>query len=156
VRLGALLAVGVHPCGLGARDTLRLESGMNLYGSDMDETVSPLESNLAWIVNFSNKERIFIGRDALEQQQKAGIKRKLVGLVLFDRGVLRNHQKVISDNLPDGEITSGGFSPTLGKGIAFARVPVEIGNECFVDVRGKLLKAQVIKLPFVKQGRATF
>ncbi len=150
----ALQAAGVHPCGLGARDTLRLEAGMNLYGSDMDETTSPLESGLAWTVAFEPEDRIFTGREALEKQKTAGVPRKFVGLVLEDRGVLRGHQRVVADGLADGEITSGTFSPTLKRSIALARVPVELGGRCQVDIRGKLLHARVVKPPFVRNGKA--
>lgn len=151
-----LLSAGVQPCGLGARDTLRLEAGLNLYGSDMDETVTPLESNLTWTVAFEPKERDFIGRHALETQLKNGVKQKLVGLVLEGQGVLRNHQKVVVEGAGQGEITSGSFSPTLSKGIALARVPAATGTECLVEMRGKHVLAQVIKPPFVRQGKKTF
>ena len=149
-----LQAAGVAPCGLGARDTLRLEAGMNLYGADMDETVTPLESGLAWTVAFAPAERDFIGRAALERQKAEGVKRKLVGLVLEDRGVLRNHQIVRVAGEPAGEITSGSFSPTLGRAIALARVPAETGEAVEVEVRGKPLKAKVVKPPFVRHGKA--
>ncbi len=149
-----LQAAGVAPCGLGARDTLRLEAGMNLYGADMDETVTPLESGLAWTVAFAPAERDFIGRAALERQKAEGVKRKLVGLVLEDRGVLRNHQIVRVAGEPAGEITSGSFSPTLGRAIALARVPAETGEAVEVEVRGRPLKAKVVKPPFVRHGKA--
>ncbi len=151
-----MLAADIQPCGLGARDTLRLEAGLNLYGADMDESVSPLESNLTWSVAFSPLERDFIGRAALLKQIAHGIERKLVGLVLEGPGVLRNHQKVIIPTIGSGEITSGSFSPSLNKGIAFARVPVEIGEECVVEMRSKSVYAQVVKLPFIKRGKQTF
>lgn len=147
-----LLAAGVKPCGLGARDTLRLEAGMNLYGQDMDETVSPLESGLAWTLAMQD-ERAFIGRRALQQQLDAGPARKLVGLVLDGRGVLRHGQRVHSD-AGDGEITSGSFSPTLERAIALARVPVATGGDCEVDIRGRLLPARVVRPPFVRNGEA--
>ncbi len=150
----SLLEAGVKPCGLGARDTLRLEAGMNLYGSDMDESVTPLESGLDWTVAWEPQERNFIGREALEKQRDAGVAHKLVGLVLQERGVLRNHQNVIVDGLPAGEITSGSFSPTLGKSIAFARIKAGAGDKCKVDVRGRLLAAEVVKPPFVRNGKA--
>ena len=117
-----LLEAGVAPCGLGARDTLRLEAGMNLYGADMDETTTPLESGLAWTVALEPKERKFIGRGVLDQQLAAGVPRQLVGLLLEGKGVLRNHQKIKCNGLGEGEITSGSFSPTLGQSIALARV----------------------------------
>lgn len=151
-----VLAADIKPAGLGARDTLRLEAGLNLYGSDMDETVSPLESNLAWTVAFEPKERDFIGRAALEKQLQSGVTHQLVGLVLEGQGVLRNHQKVIADGLGEGEITSGSFSPTLQKGIALARVPATIGAQCFIEMRGKNVPAKVIKPPFVRKGEKTF
>ena len=150
------LAMGIKPCGLGARDTLRLEAGLNLYGADMDETVTPLESNLAWTVAFEPKDRDFIGRKALEKQQADGVKHKLVALVLSGSGVLRNHQKVITSDGGVGEITSGSFSPTLSKGIALARVPANTGDECVVEMRGKHVTARVIKPPFVRHGKKTF
>jgi aminomethyltransferase len=146
---------GIQPCGLGARDTLRLEAGLNLYGSDMDESVTPLESNLAWTVQLEPKERDFIGRNALEKQLQAGVKNSVVGLVLDGPGVLRNHQKVITAH-GEGEITSGSFSPTLSKGIALARVPSTIGKTCHVDMRGKSVLAHVIKPPFVRQGKKAY
>ncbi len=149
-----LKAAGVAQCGLGARDTLRLEAGMNLYGNDMDENQSPLESGLTWTIALEPKERNFIGRAALEAQLKAGVPRKMVGLLLEDRGVLRGHQKVIVPNVGEGEITSGTFSPTLERSIAFARVPAETGDKVQVDIRGKLLSARVVQYPFVRNGEA--
>jgi aminomethyltransferase len=149
----ALLKADIHPCGLGARDTLRLEAGLNLYGADMDESVTPLESNLTWTVAFEPNERDFIGRAALLKQKHEGVAACLVGLILVGPGVLRNHQKVIIDGLGIGEITSGSFSPTLNKGIALARVPAGIGQQCRVEIRGKEVEAEVIKLPFVRQGK---
>lgn len=146
-----ILASGIKPCGLGARDTLRLEAGLNLYGSDMDESVTPLESNLGWTVAWEPESRDFIGRKALESQRQQGVKSKLVGLVLESGGVLRNHQIVfVNDEM--GEITSGSFSPTLNKGIALARVPFEIGAECLVEMRGKKVPVKVTKPPFVKKN----
>jgi len=144
----------VVPCGLGARDTLRLEAGMNLYGSDMDETVTPLQAGLNWTIAWEPADRDFIGRAALEQQREQGVENKLVGLVLEGKGVLRNHQKVFVDGLEAGEITSGSFSPTVGKAIAFARVTSNIGNSCKVDVRGKQLNATVVKPPFARNGKS--
>lgn len=150
----ALAAAGVAPCGLGSRDTLRLEAGMNLYGTDMDEQVSPLVSGLGWTVAWAPEDRDFIGREALMREREAGVKWKFVGLVLEDRGVLRNHQKVVVEGVGEGEITSGSFSPTLGRAIALARVPVETGGHCQVEVRGKLLHARVVRPPFVRNGKA--
>lgn len=148
-----LRAAGVRPAGLGARDTLRLEAGMNLYGADMDESVTPLEAALAWTVAWEPAERDFIGRAALEQQRSEGVPRKLVGLLLEDKGVLRNHQKVIVEGVGEGEITSGSFSPTLQRAIALARVPKQTGATCQVDIRGKLLTARVVKPPFARNGK---
>ncbi len=147
----ALRAVGIAPCGLGARDTLRLEAGMNLYGQDMDETVSPLESGLAWTVDLES-ERDFIGKRAL---RAAPTGRRLVGLVLQDAGgVLRAHQAVHTDR-GNGEITSGTFSPTMKQSIALARLPAGIaeGDVVRVEVRGRELNARVVKPPFVRQGK---
>ncbi|MFC3908246.1 glycine cleavage system aminomethyltransferase GcvT [Legionella dresdenensis] len=149
-----LLAAGVKPCGLAARDTLRLEAGMLLYGQDMDETTTPLESGLAWTVKLEPEDRDFIGMGALLFQKQNGIKRKMVGLVLEDRGVMRSGQRVIVAGHNDGVITSGTYSPTLEKSIALARVPVETGSQVMVDIRGKLIPAQVVKPRFVKQGKS--
>jgi aminomethyltransferase len=147
-----LLGAGVKPCGLGARDTLRLEAGMNLYGQDMDEDVTPLESGLAWTVAMKD-ERDFLGREALERQQAAGLENKLVGLVLDGRGVLRPHQPVMTDAGP-GMTTSGSFSPTLQRAIAFARVPIGAVEKCTVEVRGKALPVRIVQPPFVRNGKA--
>ena len=149
-----LRGAGVACCGLGARDTLRLEAGMNLYGSDMDETTTPLESGLKWTVAFDRRERAFIGRRALEAQLAAGVPRKFVGLVLEDRGVLRGHQKVLVAGVGAGEITSGTYSPTLERSIALARVPAATGTQVQVDIRGKLLAARVVRPPFVRNGKS--
>ena len=148
----ALNAKGVKSAGLGARDTLRLEAAMNLYGNDMDESQNPLESGLAWTVSFDNPARDFIGRKALEAMKAAGLAKKFVALLLEDRGVLRGHQKVLTDG-GEGEITSGTFSPTMEKSIALARVPRATGATVQVDVRGKLLNARVVKAPFVRHGK---
>ena len=144
---------GVRPCGLGARDTLRLEAGMNLYGTDMDENVSPLESGLGWTVAWEPADRDFIGRTALEQQRETGNLKRFVGLYLEGRGVLRSHQKVILPDGSEGEITSGPYSPTLENAIAMARVPASIGERCEVEIRNKRLPARVVKLPFVRHGK---
>jgi aminomethyltransferase len=149
-----LNAKGVKSAGLGARDTLRLEAAMNLYGNDMDESQNPLESGLSWTVSFDDSARDFIGRGALQALKTAGPRRKFVALLLEDRGVLRGHQKVVT-SAGDGEITSGTFSPTMEKSIALARVPTatKIGDAVQVDVRGKLLNARVVKAPFVRNGK---
>lgn len=149
----SLAAAGVSPCGLGARDTLRLEAGMNLYGSDMDETTSPLEAGLSWTVTWEPAERNFIGREALEAQKNEPARRRFVGLLLKGRGVLRNHLKIYSGEKEVGEITSGGFSPTLERSIAFARVSSDVGETCDVEIRGKRVPAQVVKPPFVRNGK---
>lgn len=146
-----LNAAGVAPCGLGARDTLRLEAGMNLYGQDMDETVSPLDAGLAWTV--ANKDgRDFVGKTALTAN---GQQKQFLGLILLDKGVLRGHQTVVTKQ-GNGEITSGSFSPTLQQSIALARLPlgVAIGDEVEVDIRGKLLKAKVVKPVFARNGKS--
>jgi aminomethyltransferase len=148
----ALKAAGVAPCGLGARDTLRLEAGMNLYGNDMDESVTPLESGLGWTVVL-DEARSFIGKPALLAQKQAGALRRLVGLVLEERGVLRAHQKVIADTVGEGEVTSGSWSPTLERSIAFARVPAGTGEQVQVDIRGRLVPARVVRPPFVRNGQ---
>ena len=146
-----LHAAGVAPCGLGARDTLRLEAGMNLYGQDMDETVSPLDAGLAWTVAMKD-ERDFVGKAALLAN---GQQKQFLGLILLDKGVLRGHQTVVTKQ-GNGEITSGSFSPTLQQSIALARLPlgVAIGDEVEVDIRGKLLKAKVVKPVFARNGKA--
>jgi aminomethyltransferase len=150
----ALADAGVRPCGLGARDTLRLEAGMNLYGSDMDETISPLEAGLNWTIAWEPADRAFIGRPALEARKGDPANRRFVGLVLIGRGVLRDHQKVFSNDREAGEITSGGFAPTLDKSIALARVSPEVSGECEVEIRGKRVPARVVRPPFVRNGKA--
>ena len=156
----ALLGAGVKPAGLGARDTLRLEAGMNLYGQDMDDGVSPYEAALAWTVALDEgvdaKPRAFIGRDVLEQQKANGAPRQMIGLVMDEKGVLRHGQKVLTA-LGEGEILSGTFSPTLGKAIAFARVPageIPMGaaGNVRVDIRGREVPVRVVKFPFVRDG----
>ncbi len=147
----ALLEAGVKPAGLGARDTLRLEAGMNLYGQDMDETVSPFEAALAWTVAL-DEGRDFIGRTVLEAQKSAGNARQMIGLVMDEKGVLRHGQKVLTAH-GEGEILSGTFSPTLGKAIAFARVPAGEPGEVRVDIRGKEVPVRVVKFPFVRDGQ---
>ncbi|MEO2266497.1 glycine cleavage system aminomethyltransferase GcvT [Pseudoalteromonas pernae] len=148
-----LLDAGVAPAGLGARDTLRLEAGMNLYGQDMDESVSPLAANMAWTIAWEPAERNFIGREVVEQQRADKSTDKLVGLVLEEKGVLRGGLKVICD-AGEGVITSGTFSPTLGHSIALARVPREIGDTAQVEMRKKLVNVKVVKPCFVRQGKA--
>ena len=150
----ALAGAGVRPCGLGARDTLRLEAGMNLYGSDMDETLTPLESGLSWTVALDPAERDFIGRSALENQKAAGSLARFTGLVLEGKGVLRGHQKLFDGEREVGEITSGGFSPTLERSIAMARVSADAGDALTVDIRGRRLPVRRVKMPFARNGKA--
>ena len=150
-----LHAVGVTPAGLGARDTLRLEAGMNLYGQDMDETTNPFESGLTWTIDLKDP-RDFIGKKALLEMP---IRQQLFGLLLEDRGMLRNHQEVFTrynENGYKNQITSGGFSPTLNRSIALARLPskITIGDEVQVLVRDKKLRASVSKYPFVRNGKS--
>jgi aminomethyltransferase len=151
----ALSEAGVTPAGLGARDTLRLEAGLNLYGQDMDETVSPLEANLGWTIAWKPETRDFVGRAALARQRADGVKRRLTGLVLEERGVLRHGQRV-ETGAGDGEVTSGIFSPTLGYSIALARVPRDAQGECRVDMRGRWKTARLVKPPFVRHGKQVF
>ncbi|PKM20559.1 MAG: glycine cleavage system protein T [Gammaproteobacteria bacterium HGW-Gammaproteobacteria-15] len=146
-----LLDAGVAPAGLGARDTLRLEAGMNLYGQDMDETVSPLAANMGWTIAWAPEERNFIGRKAIEQHKAEGTF-KLVGLVMEQKGVLRHGQRVVVEG-GEGEITSGTFSPTLGYSIAMARVPATAGDTAEVDIRGKMVAVKVVKPAFVRMGK---
>ncbi len=143
---------GVAPAGLGARDTLRLEAGMNLYGQDMDESVTPLEANLGWTLAL-DEGRDFIGRGVIEKQKSDGGHRMMVGLVMDDKGVLRHGQRVITSH-GEGEILSGGFSPTLGKSIAFARVPAGSAGTLQADIRGRQVPVRVVKYPFVRDGKA--
>ncbi len=148
----ALAADGVRPCGLGARDTLRLEAGMNLYGLDMDESVTPLECGLAWTVAFDPAERRFTGRHALEAQ-RAAPPRKQVGLVLEGRGVLRSHMKLRFANGATGETTSGSFAPSMKNSVALARVQGHASGACEVEIRGQWLPARVVQPPFVRNGK---
>ena len=146
----ALLAAGVHPAGLGARDTLRLEAGMNLYGQDMDESVLPDEAALAWTVSLDG-DRAFNGRAAIEALRAAGTARQLIGLVMDEKGVLR-HGQTVQAACGSGEILSGTFSPTLGKAIALARVPAGDPGQVHVDIRGRQVPVRVVPLPFVRDG----
>jgi aminomethyltransferase len=149
-----LNGAGVRSCGLGARDTLRLEAGMNLYGNDMDDRTNPLESGLAWTVAFAPVQRDFIGRAALERIRALGGGPKRIGLVLQERGVLRSHQRVIVSGVGEGEVTSGSYSPTLSRSIGLARVPAATGTTVQVEVRNQLLPALAVRPPFVRHGRA--
>lgn len=143
-----LLKAGVKPCGLGARDTLRLEAALNLYGQDMDESVNPYECGLGWTVSLHDPDREFVGRDALEIAPKDRVR---VGLALLDRGVMRAGM-VVNTPLGEGEVTSGTVSPTLGHSIALARVPVglAVGQGVKVRIRDNWLSARVVQLPFVR------
>lgn len=147
----ALSAAGVRPCGLGARDTLRLEAGMALYGQDMDESVSPYEAGLAWTVALDGG-RAFIGRTALENQSARGDARQMIGLVMDEKGVLRHGQAVHAAS-GAGEILSGTFSPTLSKAIALARIPAGEAGPVEVDIRGRRHAVRVVRYPFVRDGK---
>ena len=149
-----LVGAGISPIGLGARDTLRLEAGMNLYGQDIHLSVSPLCANMAWTIAWEPASRKFVGRQALEAEMAGGVQLKLVGLVLEERGVLRAHQVVRIANVGEGEITSGSFSPTLSKSIALARVPMATADRAEVEIRGKWYPVRVVKPTFVRQGKA--
>ncbi|MEZ5565540.1 MAG: glycine cleavage system aminomethyltransferase GcvT [Gammaproteobacteria bacterium] len=148
----ALTDAGAIRCGLGARDTLRLEAALNLYGQDMDAGTSPLTSGLGWTVAFEPADRDFRGRAALEQQRAAGVTEKLTGLVLEDRGIMRHGQRVLTP-AGEGVITSGGFSPTMERSVALARVPVAAEGPCQVEIRGSLRAARIVRPPFVRRGK---
>lgn len=147
----ALLTAGVPPIGLGARDTLRLEAGLNLYGHDMDENVNPLSANMAWTIGWAPEDRDFIGRRALAEIKAAGSHEQLLGVVLRDRGVLREGQE-ITTNAGPGVLTSGAFSPTLGYSIAFARVPLAATGKATVEIRKKQFDIELVRPPFVRNG----
>lgn len=145
---------GVLPCGLAARNTLRLESGMALYGHEIDETTTLYEANLGWICKLDKGD--FIGRDALVQQKAEGVKRKLIGFEVTDRGIARDDQGVVIDDQTVGKVTSGSPAPYLKKNIGLAYVPVEYANvaqEIKIDVRGRLVGAQIVKTPFYKRAK---
>jgi aminomethyltransferase len=147
------ITAGISPCGLGARDTLRLEAGMNLYGNDMDESTSPLESGLGWTIAWEPADRAFIGRAAVEKVRARPSRRRFAGLLLQGKGVLRDHQRVVGEGLGDGEITSGGFSPTLQRSIAMARLPAGDYAHAQVEVRNRLLDVRIVNMPFVRNGK---
>ncbi len=151
--LSELVGAGISPIGLGARDTLRLEAGLNLYGQDMNEDISPLAANMGWTIAWEPSDRDFVGRAALEQERARDDLPKLVGLVLEERGVLRAHQVVRVNGAGDGEITSGSFSPTLGKSIALARVPAGTAERAEVEIRGKWYPVRVVQPTFVRHGK---
>lgn len=148
-----LLANEIRPCGLGARDTLRLEAAMNLYGNDMDEDTSPLVAGLGWTVAWEPQSRAFIGRDALEAERTQEPAQRFCGLLLEGRGVLRSHQRVIVNGLGEGEVTSGGFSPTIGRSIGLARLPAGDYDRAQVEIRNKLVDARIVATPFVRHGK---
>ncbi len=148
------VAAGIRPCGLGACDTLRLEAGMNLYGSDMDEDTSPLEAGLGWTIAWDPDDRDFIGRGPLTEMRANEGRARFAGLLLEGKGVLRDHMRVVVDGIGDGEITSGGFSPTLQRSIAMARIPAGDYERAQVEVRNRLLDVRVVKMPFVRNGKA--
>lgn len=152
--LTELVGAGIAPIGLGARDTLRLEAGMNLYGQDMNEEISPLAANMGWTIAWEPADRQFVGRAALQAQRADASLPKLVGLVLEERGVLRAHQVVRVEGVGEGEITSGSFSPSLGKSIALARVPAATGERAEVEIRGKWYPVRVVQANFVRNGKA--
>lgn len=150
-----LIQSGVKPCGLAARDTLRIEAGLLLYGQDMDDTTTPLESSLNWTVTWDPQDRDFIGRGSLQAQKQQGLQQKLVGLRLLDKGMMRTGQKVLIEGLSDGIITSGTFSPSLNQSIAFARVPIATHGEVLVEIRDKKYRAQVGKLRSINKGKVS-
>jgi aminomethyltransferase len=147
-----IVAAGIAPCGLGARDTLRLEAGLSLYGQDMDEETSPLVSALGWTVAWEPGERDFVGRQALENERNRLNQEKLVGLILQDRGIMRHGQRVITP-AGDGIITSGSFSPTIRRSIALARLPGAVTGDCRVEIRNAERRAKIVRPPFVRNGR---
>jgi len=143
---------GIEPCGLGARDTLRLEAGMCLYGNDIDEQTTPLEAGISFVVKFHKQN--FIGKEALLKQKEQGLKRKRVGIIMLERGIPRSHQEVFKDDQKIGEVTSGTFSPFLKKGIAMAYVSkghAKEGNQVSIKIRNKYVKAEIVKLPFYQR-----
>jgi len=147
-----LLDADVQPCGLGARDTLRLEAGLALYGHEMDQSISPLAAGLGWTIAWDPPERRFIGRDALEAQAAEGVEHRLEGAVLEGRGVVREGYRVITP-AGDGEVTSGGFAPTLGRSIALVRVPAEAERgDCEIVIRNRRVPARITGYPFVRKG----
>lgn len=148
----AFVGLGATPCGLGCRDTLRIEAGLNLYGTDMDETVTPLESGLAWTVDFSQPERAFIGRAALESQRQSGGLRKFKGLILDGKGVIRGAQKVTTTDGAEGIVTSGTFSPTLNRSVGFVRITDTEQTACEVEIRGRPFAARLSTRTFVRNG----
>ena len=152
----ALLKSGVKPCGLGARDTLRLEAGMNLYGHDMNDTIHPYECGLAWTIDLQDSERNFCGKASLLEKIEIGIAFKQVGLILEDKGILREGLPLQNANGEFGLVTSGTFSPSLKLSLAIARVPVRTEDKVLVELRGELKSARVVQLPFIRLGKKIF
>jgi aminomethyltransferase len=148
----AAASAGVAPSGLGARDTLRLEAGLCLYGQDLDLETTPLEAGLAWTVAWEPADRDFVGRPVLEAQKQDASRRNFVGLILDERGIMRHGQRVVT-GAGDGIVTSGGFSPTLQRSIALARVPAGVADACQVEIRNALRKAKIVRPPFVRNGK---
>lgn len=147
-----LRSAGITPAGLGARDTLRIEAGLNLYGAEMDESVNPLIANLGWTIAWEPPTRDFIGRAALTRLRAQGVQQCQLGLLLEGRGVLRAGQRIFTAT-GEGIVTSGTFSPTLGHSIAIARLPLGSSGRVEAEIRGRRLPAQVVKLPFVRHGQ---
>ena len=145
-------AAGIAPCGLGARDTLRLEAGLCLYGQDMDTQTSPLAAGLGWTVAWEPTDRAFVGREALERHRRTKPAAKLAGLILEDRGIMRHGQRVVTP-AGDGIVTSGGFSPTIQRSIALARIPGDADGNCQVEIRNALRDAKIVRPPFVRNGK---
>ena len=147
---------GVKACGLGARDTLRLEAGMNLYGNEMNDMVSPLVANMGWTIAWEPQERDFLGREVIANEKATGVSQHMVGLMMRDKGMLRAHQRVLIDGVGEGVITSGSYSPTLNCSIALARVPVtaKIGFQAQVEIRKKMLEVEIVKPCFVRHGKS--
>lgn len=146
-------AFDVLPVGLGARDTLRLEARLMLYGNDIDETTTVLEADLSWLIKF--KKGNFLGRDALLKQKEEGIKRKIIGFEILDRGIVRSHYHVFVDGEKVSEVSSGSFSPFLKKSIGLTYLPIEhteIGTEFEIEIRGNRVKAVVVPTPFYKRN----
>lgn len=153
----ACVDAGIRPCGLAARDTLRLEAGLNLYGNDMDETVCPYAANLAWTVCLKDASRDFVGKKVLEKTAIDDCPMQMIGVVMNESGVLRAGQKILIDGAVVGKITSGSFSPTLEQAIGFARLPKAADtNHLYVERRNQLIALQQVKLPFIKKGQKTF
>ena len=148
-----LVGAGAHPAGLGARDTLRCEAGLNLYGQDMSEANDPLESALGWTIDWEPEDRQFVGRDALAAKRSAGVAKKLTGIMLGGRGVLR-HDYVVHTAAGPGSVTSGIHSPSLGFSVGLARVPRQARGDVEVEIRGKRVAATLVKAPFVRNGKA--